>query len=171
MDLTKYRAKLIGNEEERAVSPVIGVILMVAITVILAAVIAAFVLDMGDNIGNAAPSATFGGEQVEDGGVDPSSDHVVVHFTHDSGETIEKSRLAITTSGDGDASSSDLEINSNTPDRISAGEVIEVELQSSGINSGDTSLAETDEINLVWENEDSSSTLSTYSITSDIDGN
>ncbi|WP_086009959.1 type IV pilin [Natronolimnohabitans innermongolicus] len=47
MDLTQYRAKLIGSEDERAVSPVIGVILMVAITVILAAVIAAFVLDMG----------------------------------------------------------------------------------------------------------------------------
>ena len=39
--------KLVGPEEERAVSPVIGVILMVAITVILAAVIAAFVLDIG----------------------------------------------------------------------------------------------------------------------------
>ena len=52
MDLSKYRAKLIGNDEERAVSPVIGVILMVAITVILAAVIAAFVLDMGDSMGN-----------------------------------------------------------------------------------------------------------------------
>jgi len=39
--------KLTGSDEERAVSPVIGVILMVAITVILAAVIAAFVLDIG----------------------------------------------------------------------------------------------------------------------------
>jgi len=47
MDATKIRSKLIGNDEERAVSPVIGVILMVAITVILAAVIAAFVLDLG----------------------------------------------------------------------------------------------------------------------------
>jgi len=35
------------SNQERAVSPVIGVILMVAITVILAAVIAAFVLDIG----------------------------------------------------------------------------------------------------------------------------
>ncbi|WP_254531570.1 type IV pilin [Natrinema gelatinilyticum] len=41
--------KLGGSADERAVSPVIGVILMVAITVILAAVIAAFVLDMGSN--------------------------------------------------------------------------------------------------------------------------
>jgi len=38
------------RENEEAVSPVIGVILMVAITVILAAVIAAFVFGMTDNI-------------------------------------------------------------------------------------------------------------------------
>ena len=39
---------LVGDE--RAVSPVIGVILMVAITVILAAVIGTFVLGLGDNV-------------------------------------------------------------------------------------------------------------------------
>jgi flagellin-like protein len=39
------------RENEDAVSPVIGVILMVAITVILAAVIAAFVFGMGSDIG------------------------------------------------------------------------------------------------------------------------
>ena len=38
------------NTREEAVSPVIGVILMVAITVILAAVIAAFVFGMAGNI-------------------------------------------------------------------------------------------------------------------------
>lgn len=54
--------KLIGNEEERAVSPVIGVILMVAITVILAAVIAAFVLDLGDST-SANAQASFTVEQ------------------------------------------------------------------------------------------------------------
>jgi flagellin-like protein len=36
--------------EDRAVSPVIGVILMVAITVILAAVIGTFVLGLGENV-------------------------------------------------------------------------------------------------------------------------
>jgi len=55
MDLNTIPKKLIGNENERAVSPVIGVILMVAITVILAAVIAAFVLDIGP--GDADPNA------------------------------------------------------------------------------------------------------------------
>jgi len=37
---------------DRAVSPVIGVILMVAITVILAAVIGTFVLGLGDSLGD-----------------------------------------------------------------------------------------------------------------------
>ncbi|WP_254810713.1 type IV pilin [Natronosalvus amylolyticus] len=39
----------VDESTDRAVSPVIGVILMVAITVILAAVIAAFVLDIGQS--------------------------------------------------------------------------------------------------------------------------
>ena len=43
--------RTISDEDERAVSPVIGVILMVAITVILAAVIGTFVLDLGNDIG------------------------------------------------------------------------------------------------------------------------
>ncbi len=38
------------RKDEEAVSPVIGVILMVAITVILAAVIAAFVFGLGGNV-------------------------------------------------------------------------------------------------------------------------
>ena len=38
------------RKDEKAVSPVIGVILMVAITVILAAVIASFVFGMGSNV-------------------------------------------------------------------------------------------------------------------------
>lgn len=40
------------KSKEDAVSPVIGVILMVAVTVILAAVIAAFVFGMGSNMGS-----------------------------------------------------------------------------------------------------------------------
>ena len=47
----------LGNSltaDDRGVSPVIGVILMVAITVILAAVIGTFVLGLGDQIGGSA---------------------------------------------------------------------------------------------------------------------
>jgi flagellin-like protein len=51
------------NDDSRAVSPVIGVILMVAITVILAAVIGTFVLGLGDSV-ESAPQAsiTFDGD-------------------------------------------------------------------------------------------------------------
>ncbi|WP_262177967.1 type IV pilin N-terminal domain-containing protein [Haloarcula laminariae] len=44
--------------DDNAVSPVIGVILMVAITVILAAVIASFVLGIGDSTSTAAPQVS-----------------------------------------------------------------------------------------------------------------
>ena len=43
--------------DDRGVSPVIGVILMVAITVILAAVIGTFVLGLGDSLGDNQPTA------------------------------------------------------------------------------------------------------------------
>lgn len=46
-------------DDTDAVSPVIGVILMVAITVILAAVIGTFVLGLGDQVGSSAPQATL----------------------------------------------------------------------------------------------------------------
>ncbi len=48
----------IFSRNEEAVSPVIGVILMVAITVILAAVIAAFVFGLGGTQ-SAAPTASI----------------------------------------------------------------------------------------------------------------
>ncbi|MEY7849813.1 type IV pilin [Natrarchaeobius sp. A-rgal3] len=74
MDATKIRDKLVGNEQERAVSPVIGVILMVAITVILAAVIAAFVLDLGGSVGQEAQA----GVSID---VDETEEEVQVEIT------------------------------------------------------------------------------------------
>lgn len=57
------------SDGTRAVSPVIGVILMVAITVILAAVIGTFVLGLGDSIG----SSTTAGITVEGEGTDSAT--------------------------------------------------------------------------------------------------
>ncbi len=55
-------------EDDDAVSPVIGVILMVAITVILAAVIGTFVLGLGDQVGDTAPQASFSFDYNSTGG-------------------------------------------------------------------------------------------------------
>jgi flagellin-like protein len=67
--------------DEDAVSPVIGVILMVAITVILAAVIGTFVLGLGDQVQNNAPQATFSFDYE---GFGSTGD---VTATHDGGDT------------------------------------------------------------------------------------
>lgn len=56
----KANQKFVQNDE--AVSPVIGVILMVAITVVLAAVVFVLVSDLGDT-GDAAPSISFNDDQ------------------------------------------------------------------------------------------------------------
>ena len=81
--------KLIGDD--RAVSPVIGVILMVAITVILAAVIGTFVLGLSDQVGSDTPRASFG--------FDWDSDTSTVTVTHESGDSIATSNLKVTESG------------------------------------------------------------------------
>jgi len=62
---TKLRQLL---DDDGAVSPVIGVILMVAITVILAAVIGTFVLGLGDQVSQTAPQATISVDSVQTDG-------------------------------------------------------------------------------------------------------
>jgi flagellin-like protein len=67
-------------EEEGAVSPVIGVILMVAITVILAAVIAAFVFGMGPP--EQAPQASIRATATEIG------DNTTIKLEHQGGDQV-----------------------------------------------------------------------------------
>jgi len=74
-------------KDDDAVSPVIGVILMVAITVILAAVIASFVLGLGDSADNVSPSASF------DFDYDASTEGVDVTLTD--GDAVEIQELFI----------------------------------------------------------------------------
>ena len=76
--------------EDRGVSPVIGVILMVAITVILAAVIGAFVLGLGDQASSTAPQASINIDNI-----DASENETVLR--HSGGDTIEwdETRLII----------------------------------------------------------------------------
>ncbi|WP_135304106.1 type IV pilin [Haloarcula amylovorans] len=80
-------------DDEQGVSPVIGVILMVAITVILAAVIATFVLGLGENLSSQAPQASFSFDYEQSG-----SDTLTI--THDGGDTIDATTLNATISGE-----------------------------------------------------------------------
>ncbi|MFD1641290.1 type IV pilin [Halohasta litorea] len=83
--------ELFTDDSDRGVSPVIGVILMVAITVILAAVIGAFVLGLGDQVSNNAPQASFSFEFADDN----------VTVTHNGGDNIPNSTLNVTNSSGG----------------------------------------------------------------------
>ncbi|KTG28199.1 type IV pilin [Haloferax profundi] len=90
--------------DDDAVSPVIGVILMVAITVILAAVIGTFVLGLGDQVGDTAPQASFSFDYQNQS----PNDNLTV--THDSGTAINAEQINLTSSTKFDR------ITSGTPD-------------------------------------------------------
>ena len=80
--------------EERAVSPVIGVILMVAITVILAAVIGAFVLGIGGDQ-NATPTASISLDL--DG--DATDEEAAIEISHNGGQTLDLDDVGLSING------------------------------------------------------------------------
>ncbi|MFD1685780.1 type IV pilin [Halobellus litoreus] len=127
--------------DDSAVSPVIGVILMVAITVILAAVIGTFVLNLGQGINQSAPQASFGFDY------DDAESNVTI--THQTGDSIEANQLNTTGVGWNDGNS---EVWSSY-DTVSAGDAI-TKNADSGF-SGQT-------IRVVWtsQNGETSATLS-----------
>ena len=92
--------------DDDAVSPVIGVILMVAITVILAAVIGTFVLGLGSEV-QETPAAQF---TFEEG----SNDKVTI--THDGGDPVQADNIDVVASAGsaGDCSWTDSEVSAGT---------------------------------------------------------
>ena len=128
--------------DDDAVSPVIGVILMVAITVILAAVIATFVLGLGDQVSNTAPQASFSFDW--DGEAGGGVENVSIR--HSGGDSIQANRLYIRgDSNGGDALSqtwgnwSETESGISGTTQVSAGNRIEVGVGPAA------------EIDIVWE--------------------
>ena len=119
--------------DDSAVSPVIGVILMVAITVILAAVIGSFVLNLGGSLQQSAPQASF---EFDFDGV------TEVNVTHSTGDTIDEGTVYINSDGGSE---------NEWSGTISAGDT----KTYSGYNADDT-------VRVVWtsENGENSATLS-----------
>jgi len=89
--ISKLKAVL---DDDRGVSPVIGVILMVAITVILAAVIGTFVLGLGDSL-EQTPQAQLSAEAV-----DGDDDATEVVIEHEGGDQIDWGEIRIEYSAD-----------------------------------------------------------------------
>lgn len=150
-------------DDDNAVSPVIGVILMVAITVILAAVIATFVLGLGEQVSDTAPSTSFSFDLDED--TDPAVDddwgetadgdgEGILEVRHSGGPTLDASDISISGSSlnpdaawgeanDGDASW-------GPGSTISAGNTVNIAIETS------------DSIDVVWESNDESAILASY---------
>jgi len=95
--ISKLKAAL---NDDRGVSPVIGVILMVAITVILAAVIGTFVLGLGDSL-EQAPQAQLDAEAAGSGASE------VLNISHNGGDSIAAEDIRVVVGSDEYTSSDD----------------------------------------------------------------
>ena len=113
--------------DDRAVSPVIGVILMVAITVILAAVIGFFVLDLGSNQ-EQTPQASFSFE-----GTGPTT------VTHDGGDTIAADNIEVLVGGSAAANQFTSDVSAGSSIDVSTASGDEVRIVWSSPNSDETS--------------------------------
>ncbi|AWB26749.1 type IV pilin [Halococcoides cellulosivorans] len=141
--------------DDDAVSPVIGVILMVAITVILAAVIATFVLGLGDQLQTTSPQASFNTD------LDTSGTNDNLTITHSSGDSISASELYIINDGN----EATWETVGSSGD-VNAGSSITLEDGVTNIDSTPVDLTQT--VRVVWRSGegDSSATMTTFDGTS-----
>ena len=130
-------------EEEGAVSPVIGVILMVAITVILAAVIAAFVFGMGPP--EQAPQASIRGSADTATDATTSDSYNVLKLEHQGGEAITLTDSNTRVTIDGTA----VKLNQLVDDdsRFDAGEELYIFENGTAITMGTSTVMEGDTIN------------------------
>lgn len=136
--------RLVG--EERAVSPVIAVILMVAVTVVLSTVIGTFVLGIGSQVTSTTPETTFGFalDAGPDGTFGPGKDGDSVAITHRGGDEIPRDQLSVVIAN--------TEATATWPEeRVSAGGTVRIEEDASGssvtIEAGDT-------IRVIWTDGD-----------------
>jgi len=120
----RIQQKEANDDSERAVSPVIGVILMVAITVILAAVIGVFVLEFGSSVSDSPPTVQF------DMTVDSDNNAKILH---EGGDVFEADSVSIT--------------NNESEYTFESGSV------SAGDKSNSFNVSDGDTVRVVWESD------------------
>ena len=134
--------------DDRAVPPVVGVVLMVGITVILAAIVGTVAVGFTDRFGQSTPQTSFGFEydagtpagglcDVTDGG-----DAGTLTVAHESGEAIDVDQLFLVTDA-GEAEWQDCDASAST---VSTGDSIDV-----AVDADQT-------LRVVWEAEDGGQT-------------
>jgi flagellin-like protein len=146
--------------DDDAVSPVIGVILMVAITVILAAVIGTFVLGLGQNVQKSSPTASISFDQSGD----VSNSDAEVTISHDGGDPLNKDNIDIIVNGSNPDPGNAVKFwaNNATEDKkITAGETITVADSDTGDKLGPGAT-----VKVVWtaDGGESSNVLAEYEV-------
>ncbi|MFC7080303.1 type IV pilin N-terminal domain-containing protein [Halorussus caseinilyticus] len=132
-------------EDDGAVSPVIGVILMVAITVILAAVIGTFVLGLGDRVSQASPNSQFTFEYHTD-----NHGTNYANVTHDGGDGVESSQVNVSIGGNTayspDGATSNFGTNATWSSKLTAGSTVEIN------DAGNpSSIEDGDAVKVIWK--------------------
>ena len=146
--------------EERAVSPVIGVILMVAITVILAAVIGTFVLGLGEGV-QSTPQAKFN--------FDYQNSNVTI--THEGGDAISAAELSVSSTVSFDyvnmstGNRSDSDSGSQTYEAMGASADVSAGTSAKIVPATDSDSFDAATVRVVWSdlNTDKSATLGKWS--------
>lgn len=161
--IAMQKIKALLHDDDSAVSPVIGVILMVAITVILAAVIASFVLGLGDETDDVSPNIVFDADFDQDDNsttitVDTSDGDVDVNDIEVRGAAVAEEDL---TWGD---------MNTN----LGAGESVTLQFDTDPAEDGfvadpagtedNWDAVEGEDIVIVFETDDTSDTLDTITV-------
>lgn len=162
--------------DDSAVSPVIGVVLMVAITVLLAATAGSFFLGLTDSTGETPQAAiTF------DYQADADHEDDVLVITHDGGDELDASNIDVVIEAAGNSGSVGVinerytwkELSTGSPSSLSAGSQVNVSIETldkqgvySGVTSGNEKLAlDSGSVEVVWnpDNRDQTFTLNSWS--------
>ena len=130
------------TEDERAVSPVVGVALLIAIAVILAAVIGAVVLGLGT-----------GGVDTPQAQLQLDHDGDTANVTHNGGEPLNADEIVVAING-----TADFELE----DDLTAGGAVEIMKDE----SEPATIEEGDEVVILWQdpNSDSESVLERFDV-------
>ena len=137
--------KYMPSGTDRAVSPVIGVVLMVGIVVALGAVVGGAVLGLGVGVGETAPNAQFDSTTDDDGNLES--------ITHVAGDTVDADRLNV----NGESlveNSDDLDLG----DQLTAGTTANINEEAGSAFEGEDAY----ELQWVSENGETSAVLATF---------
>lgn len=153
-------------EEDGAVSPVIGVILMVAITVILAAVIGTFVLGLGGQVSQTAPQASL---SVQD--VDATTNSIIVKHGGSDAIKTQETTVKVSLNGDtavtfdSDALASEIDFGTAdtanvTTDNRDGNALVKVDGTEAWNTSAGTALTSNDDFTVTWIDQQSGQVIS-----------